>query len=328
MNDDKTMKHIFGPVPSRRLGRSLGIDLVPFKTCSFDCIYCQLGRTTNKTTARRVYVPTRKIMEELAEYLKKPHGAIDYVTLSGSGEPTLHAGLGRIIAFIKRTTAIPVAVLTNGSLLYDREVRRELAEADVVLPTLASDSETVFQCVHRPEPSLTFTRHLEGLVRFSREFHHHLWLELFLLQGITAMEKNVAAMNRIIKKIKPDKIQINTATRPPCEDFAYPAAGKRLRLLSKLITGNVEIVAEKENRVRKECRAATDREIAELVIRRPCTVEDVSRGLSIPAAKASKILAHLVSLGKANVHHRNGKTYFKGTLPVYDLTAVNHHHRR
>ncbi|MBN1127494.1 MAG: radical SAM protein [Chitinispirillaceae bacterium] len=315
MISDKNFKHLFGPVPSRRLGKSLGIDLVPFKTCTFDCIYCQLGRTTKKTTARREYVPVREILDELAAYLQAPHGDIDYCTLSGSGEPTLHSGLGNIIASIKRMTVIPVAVLTNGSLLHDREVRRELAEADVVLPTLAADSETVFQCVHRPEPSITFARHLDGLVRFSGEFRNHLWLELFLLQGITAMEKNVSAMNRIIKKIRPEKIQINTATRPPCEDFAYPVPEKRLRLLSKLITGNVEIVAENEKQVRTGGRAATDREIAELILRRPCTVEDVSHGLSVHAAEASKILAHLVSRGQAKTYHRNGKTYFKGTIP-------------
>jgi wyosine [tRNA(Phe)-imidazoG37] synthetase (radical SAM superfamily) len=323
MNSKKRFKHLFGPVPSRRLGQSLGIDLVPFKTCTFDCIYCQLGRTTEKTTSRREYVPVRKILDELAAYLQAPHGDVDYCTLSGSGEPTLHSGLGRIIASIKRTTAIPVAVLTNGSLLYDRDVRRELAEADVVLPTLAADSETVFQCVHRPEPSITFTRHIEGLVRFSREFRNHIWLELFLLQGITALEKNVSALNRIIEKIKPEKIQINTATRPPCEDFAYPVPGKRLRLLSKRITGNVKIVAENEKQVRTGDHAATGREIAELILRRPCTVEDVSRGLSAHAAETSKILARLVSRGQAKVHHRDGKTYFKGTMPAQAFMAGN-----
>jgi wyosine [tRNA(Phe)-imidazoG37] synthetase (radical SAM superfamily) len=305
--------HLFGPVPSRRLGRTLGIDLVPFKTCTFDCIYCQLGRTIKKTTERREYVPTREILDELTRCLASPHGAVDFCTLSGSGEPTLHSGLGRIISFIKQKTSIPVAVLTNGSLLSDREVRQDLARADVVLPTLAADSETVFRCVHRPDPSLTFARHLEGLVRFSREYRHHIWLELFLLKGITAMEKNVSRMNLIIKKIRPRKVQLNTASRPPCENFAFPVPFGRLSQLSKRITGNVEIVAENEQQFRPGGRPASGRRIAELILRRPCTVEDVAQGLSVHAAEASKILAGLVGSGRAEVCRRSGKTYFKGT---------------
>jgi wyosine [tRNA(Phe)-imidazoG37] synthetase (radical SAM superfamily) len=321
MNSDKNFKHLFGPVPSRRLGRSLGIDLVPFKTCTFDCIYCQLGRTTRKTTERREYVPIREVLDELAGYFMSPRGDIDYLTLSGSGEPTLHSGLGRIIASVKRMTAIPVAVLTNGSLLHDRDVRRELADADVVLPTLAADSETVFQCVHRPEPSITFKRFVDGLILFSGEFRNRLWLEIFLLDGITAMDKNVSEINRIIEKINPEKIQINTATRPPCEDFAYPVSEKQIRLLSKLITGTVEIVAEKKRHGRTEAHPAAEAEIAELILRRPCTVEDVSQGLSVHAAEASKILSHLVSRSEAKVYHRNGKTYFKGTMPDQALLS-------
>jgi wyosine [tRNA(Phe)-imidazoG37] synthetase (radical SAM superfamily) len=315
MNSKKGFRHLFGPVPSRRLGRSLGIDLVPFKTCTFDCIYCQLGRTTDKTTARHAYVPTREILDELTAYLQDPHGAIDYCTLSGSGEPTLHSGLGRIIASIKRMTAIPVAVLTNGSLLYKKEVRRELAEADVVIPTLAAGSETVFQCVHRPAPAIAFAQFIDGLILFSREFKNHLWLELFLLRGITALEKNTAELNRMIRKIKPEKIQINTATRPPCESFALPVPEKRLRQLSKLISGDVEIVAEKDTRPRAGSRSAAENEILELIMRRPCTVADASCGLYAHAAETSKILARLVRDGRAEVQHSGENTYFKGRIP-------------
>jgi wyosine [tRNA(Phe)-imidazoG37] synthetase (radical SAM superfamily) len=311
---EKIFTHLFGPVPSRRLGRSLGIDLVPFKTCTFDCIYCQLGRTTNKTVRRAAYVPAQGIVDELKTYFTASRAPPpDYLTLSGSGEPTLHSGLGRIIASIKQMTSIPVAVLTNGSLLHDPEVRRELSAADLVIPTLAADSETTFQCVHRPEPSISFTRHIEGLAQFSREFHNRLWLELFLLQGITAMRKNVSEIDRIIDTIKPQKIQINTATRPPCEEYAYPVPGQRLATLSKLLRGNVEIVAEDLPRKPMIGNPATDVEIKELIRRRPCTVEDVSTGLSIHAAEASKALAHLVDRGQAQSRRRNGKTYFNAT---------------
>jgi wyosine [tRNA(Phe)-imidazoG37] synthetase (radical SAM superfamily) len=307
---EKIFTHLFGPVPSRRLGRSLGIDLVPFKTCTFDCIYCQLGRTTNKTVTRAAYAPTQGIVDELKAYLISPHPPIDYLTLSGSGEPALHSDLGFIIASIKKMTDVPVAVLTNGSLLHDREVRRELLEADLVIPTLAADAETVFQCVHRPEPSISFARHVDGLICFAEAFRHRLWVELFLLQGITGMGKNVSAINRIIEKIKPEKIQINTASRPPCESFAYPVAPQRLAALGKLLTGHVEIVAENRRDDTSPQGDASATAIVELIRRRPCTVEDVSLGLSIHAAEASKIMAHLVDQGAALTHHRDGKTYF------------------
>ena len=142
-------------------------------------------------------MPVRQLCDELAVFLRGPHNNIDYVTLSGSGEPTLHSDVGRIIASIKQMTTVPVAVLTNGSLLHNSEVRRELKDADIVIPTLAADSETVFQYVHRGAPSITFSRHIDGLVQFSREFKNHLWIELFLLRGITAVEKSVSSMNRI-----------------------------------------------------------------------------------------------------------------------------------
>ena len=165
---DHAKKHTFGPVPSRRLGRSLGIDIVPFKTCTYNCIYCQLGRTTTNTTDRTEFVQIDSLLSEIHHVLEK-NPEIDYLTLSGSGEPTLHSNIGKLISELKREFSYPVAVLTNGSLLYQPDVAQSLLQADVVLPTLAADSETVFQCIHRPHPSIHFDTVVNGIINFTKE---------------------------------------------------------------------------------------------------------------------------------------------------------------
>jgi wyosine [tRNA(Phe)-imidazoG37] synthetase (radical SAM superfamily) len=184
----REMQHIFGPVPSRRLGRSLGVDLVPFKTCTYDCIYCQLGRTTNKTVQRKEWVPIDIIINQLkAKIDSKP----DYITLSGSGEPTLYLRLEELIFKIKDVTDIPVAVLTNGSLLWLPEVRNALKTADMVVPSLDAGSSRIFQYVNRPHPDITFNRMLQGLVDFRKDYSGKYWLEVFLLAGVTTLEAEV-----------------------------------------------------------------------------------------------------------------------------------------
>ena len=179
----RTSRHVYGPVPSRRLGRSLGVDLVPFKTCSYDCIYCQLGRTTNKTTERKEYVPVDDVLEELAEKLRSEPGP-DYVGLAGSGEPTLHARIGDLIAGIKRLTSVPVAVLTNGSMLWRSDVRAGIAEADLVMPSLDAGTPRRFERVNRPHRDISFEKMVDGLVTFCAVFRGKVWLEVFVLAGI------------------------------------------------------------------------------------------------------------------------------------------------
>jgi len=161
----RASRYVYGPVPSRRLGRSLGVDLVPFKTCSYGCTYCQLGRTKDKTTERREYVPVDGVLDELAEKLRLGPPP-DFVGLAGSGEPTLHARIGDLIAGIKNLTSIPVAVLTNGSLLWTPEVRAGLAEADLVMPSLDAGTDRTFQRVNRPHRDISFERMVDGLVAF------------------------------------------------------------------------------------------------------------------------------------------------------------------
>ncbi len=193
-------KYLYGPVPSRRLGRSLGIDLVPFKTCTYDCIYCQLGHTTNKTLERLSYVPVKEILNELKRKLATGERP-DYISIAGSGEPTLHSYIGELIGMIKNMTNIPVAVLTNGSLLYLPEVRAALMQADLVIPSLDAGDEKMFQYVNRPHPDISFDNMVNGLIAFTRDFPGQVWLEVLLISGVTSMAADVKKIATLAKKI-------------------------------------------------------------------------------------------------------------------------------
>jgi wyosine [tRNA(Phe)-imidazoG37] synthetase (radical SAM superfamily) len=213
------MKYVYGPVPSRRLGRSLGIDLIPYKTCTYDCIYCQLGRTTRKTVTRERFVPTETILAEVRRKLDTGDRP-DYVGLAGSGEPTLHAGIGDLIQGLKAMTDVPVAVFTNGSLLWMDEVRQVLMGADLVLPSLDVGDERLFQDVNRPHPSLSFERMVAGIAAFTREFPGQVWMEVLLVGGINGMETEVKKIAEHVRTNRPARVQLNSVNRPPAEEYA------------------------------------------------------------------------------------------------------------
>lgn len=298
---------VFGPVPSRRLGRSLGLDLVPFKTCSYDCIYCQLGRTTQKTMERREWVPLDAVLAELQSRLPtKP----DYITLSGSGEPTLYSQLGELIAGIKRMTRVPVAVLTNGSLLGDPEVRDGLLAADLVIPSLDAGDEKLFRYTNRPHEEIVFDRMLEGLVRFREEYRGCYWLEVFLLGGVTGIPTEVEKIAHLAKRIKPDWVQLNTVTRPPAEAFAYPVSREELGRLAALFAPRAEVIADhRETHDRSEF-AARREDILALLRRRPCTVEDISAGLGMHRNEVMKSLGELADNGLLAEETVGGRVYY------------------
>lgn len=293
---DQRPHHIFGPVPSRRLGRSLGVDLVPFKTCTYDCIYCQLGRTTCKSIERKEWVPMDAVLEELKQKLASHP---DYITLSGSGEPTLYSRLGDIVEHIQAMTAVPVAVLTNGSLLWQKAVREEVALADVVLPSLDAPDAERFEFINRPHPEITFERLMEGLVAFRREFSGQYWLEIMLLGGYTSLPVQVRQFAEWARRIQPDKVQLNTAVRPPAEDYALAVPPERLAELARLFDPVAEVVAEHrgQRRASAESRASAEAILA-LVRRRPCTVEDIAHGLGLNPSETVKSLASLERRGK------------------------------
>jgi wyosine [tRNA(Phe)-imidazoG37] synthetase (radical SAM superfamily) len=304
------MSHVFGPVPSRRLGRSLGIDLVPFKTCSYDCIYCQLGRTTNKTIERKEYVPLGDVLEELDHRLAAGPQP-DYVTLSGSGEPTLYSRLGPLISGIKGRTDRPVAVLTNGSLLWDPEVRESLLEADLVIPSLDAGDDATFQRVNRPHAGVSFERMLAGLETFRWRFAKPIWLEVLLLKGLTDTMAQLEKIGRLVERINPDRVQLNTASRPPSEDFAAALSLAELKQAALSFGGRAEIIAEHRGAHRDDRRRARREEIISLLKRRPCTLEDVADGLALHPNEVAKHLGELVRKQVLVCERDGGKVFYK-----------------
>lgn len=212
----KKIQYVYGPVPSRRLGISLGISPIPKKTCNYSCIYCQLGRTDRMTNTRRMFFPVEDIMDEFDEALKS-NIEFDVITIVGEGEPTLYLGLGELILEIKKRTSKPVAVITNGALFYDSNLRMELYNADIVLPTLDAYDDASFKKINRPYGTLDFGTVNDGLKIFSKEFQGQLWIELMLIDGINDDNESLRKYAETLKQLRYDKLYINTPVRPPAE---------------------------------------------------------------------------------------------------------------
>ncbi|MFC2054713.1 radical SAM protein [Chloroflexota bacterium] len=237
------MKYVFGPVSSRRLGQSLGIDTIPLKTCNWNCIYCQLGRTRPLINERKDYTPTEIILEEVREAMERHDPSeIDWITFVGSGEPTLHKSVGWLIRSVMEITNLPVAVITNGSLLYLPEVRQELLLADAVLPSLDAGIDQLYRKINRPHPEITFKRLLQGLIDFRQEYLHKLWIEVMLMKGINDNEKTLVEIAAILEKIGPDEIHINLPSRPPVETWVKPADEKGLLRAKAVLGENAKVV--------------------------------------------------------------------------------------
>ena len=303
------MAHLFGPVPSRRLGRSLGVDLIPPKTCPYDCIYCEVGRTTCQTRERFAY-QTEAIIEELADYLQNPDVRPDVITLAGSGEPTLNLGLGRIIREIKAMSPIPVAVLTNGALLYLPEVRRELAAADLVLPSLDAGRAETYAAINRPLPELSFESLLDGLRAFRREYQGRLWLEVMLLKGLNDTEEELTLLRRALQKIAPDKIQLNTAVRPVVDDSARPLDQAEMEAAAVLLGGPVEVIAS-FSRADIAGSPRQDEDLVDMLSRRPMTAPDLAQALGLPLVQVVARLKHLLDSGRISHNRYHNEEFYR-----------------
>ncbi len=310
------MKYVFGPVPSRRLGQSLGIDTIPLKTCNWNCVYCQLGRTLPVTNERREYVPAGDILLEAEQALKsRASGEIDWVTFVGSGEPTLHSKIGWLIRQIKMLTDKPIAVITNGSLLYLPEVRDELSAADAVLPTLDAGTMKLYLKINRPHPRVTFERLVEGLITFGKEYKGKLWVEVMLLNGINDSEQALRGITRILRKVHPDEIHISSPIRPPAETWVQPSdedgLARAMFILGKIARvlhpaeGSFDL-SEYENVVDA---------IVEIITRHPMRQDELERTLHRwSPAEVGKALADLKASGRAQIVERLG-SYFWSAAP-------------
>jgi wyosine [tRNA(Phe)-imidazoG37] synthetase (radical SAM superfamily) len=290
-------KYLFGPVPSRRLGMSLGVDLVPKKTCSLDCVYCEVGKTTLLTLDRKEYIGEQAIKSELTHYFNT-HPDPDYITFSGSGEPTLNSCLGEILQFIKQTKPnIPVAVLTNGTLLYHKHVRQALLAADVVLPSFDAASPEAFRKINRPANNLSIQEYRKGLIDFRKEFTGEIWLEIFILPGYNDSEKELIELKEAIQEIQPDSIQLNTLDRPGTVPNLKGAGQDDLQnIIDFWGLGNVRIIAAAPGRkTMQSYRTDTETAIVETIARRPCTLDDLSKILGLHINEINKYLDVLES---------------------------------
>lgn len=309
MNSVKA-NHVFGPVPSRRLGRSLGVDIVPFKTCSYDCIYCQLGSTTNKTIQRKEWVSLDEVVAELKTKLScRP----DYITLSGSGEPTLFSRTGELIDRIKTLTNVPVAVLTNGSLMWQPDVRSQVMNADLIIPSLDAGDAGMFRVINRPHDSISFDEMLQGLIDLRYEYRGQYWLEVFLMAGHNAIPCDAEKLAACVSRIKPDRVQLNTVTRPPTEDYAVTVERKQLEKLATLFDPPAEVIADFRGIHQHGDFSAGRDGILELLKRRPCSLEDIACGLSMHRNEVIKYIEELTADNLIESTLTAGKCYYRST---------------
>jgi len=303
-------KYLYGPVPSRRLRRSLGVDIVPFKICTLDCLYCQLGRTSQKTIERSEYVPVKPVLDELKSLAARGLEA-DFITISGSGEPTLNSRLGELIDGVKKITEIPVAVLTNGTLLYRDDVRAECARADVVLPSLDAGDEKTFRKINRPHADISIEKLITGLSAFRNEFAGRIWLEVFLLDGLNTGAEQIAQIRDAIERICPDKVQLNTAVRPTAEPGLKRLTPESLRNVAAQLSAKAEVIADFSPLAGGKHIQHKAQDVLSMLKRRPCSLSDICSALGIPPAEALKYLAHFQQQGVVDSTEKDRMTFFK-----------------
>ncbi|NLD35984.1 MAG: radical SAM protein [Desulfatiglans sp.] len=301
------MARIFGPVPSRRLGLSLGIDLVPCKTCSYNCIYCEVGRTTDLITEPSSFINIAETVKELEEVISK--SPPDVITLAGSGEPTLNLDIGVLISEIKKITKIPLTLLTNGSLLWKEEVRERCMGVDIILPTLSSVFKKTHDMIHRPHPGLDLDRIIHGLTETRRLFKKGYYLEVVLLKGINDSDEELSGLKKAIGDIAPDRVQLNTVVRPPAETNALPLSQERLEEIKRYLGGNTEIIAPSPIKGRGKISDSRAERIFEMVRRRPVTIDDISNALNISRAETEQMVKGLMIKGII-LEQRHGDNLF------------------
>ena len=314
-----SMKYVFGPVPSRRLGQSLGIDTIPLKTCNWNCVYCQLGRTVPLTNERREYYPRQAILAEVSRAAEAHRpDEIDWFTFVGSGEPTLHSGLGWLLLQVKELCKKPVAVITNGALLYLPEVRVELAAADAVLPSLDAGEPGLYRGLNRPHPECTFERLVHGLSDFRRMYMGKLWVEVMLVRGLNDDEQALKGIAAVLEKIRPDAVHINVPTRPPVETWVQPPDEEGLMRATAILGDIAEVVRPAEGAFDLSGYASVTDAVVAIITRHPMRQEELEQALAQWApGQVSQALAELEASGQAQVVGRYGVRFWSAAPARY-----------
>ncbi len=306
------MKYVFGPVHSRRLGLSLGIDPVQDKTCTLDCVYCQLGTTSLKTLERGVYAPAEAVLEEVRSVIATGK-KMDYITFSGTGEPTLNIELGSMISGIKAMSDVPVAVITNSTFLHLKDVRTDLMQADLVIPSVDAVTPEVFARINRPHADIDCARMLDGLETLSHTYTGRLWVEVMLVQGINDNQEELEALANYLNRLECEKIQINTVTRPPAENDCSAVADCILDYARQLFGPRAEIIGSSP----ELCSAPADEDpcigIHALVRSHPCTIEQLCSALGLNHAQSETALQKLLAQKKIEKTGHGSKIFYRAS---------------
>jgi wyosine [tRNA(Phe)-imidazoG37] synthetase (radical SAM superfamily) len=312
------MTYIYGPIASRRLGQSLGIDPIPLKTCNWNCVYCQLGRTQPLLHERKEYIPAETILAELRQALAThPPGTIDWVTFAGSGEPTLHSRMGWMIRQAQALTDLPVAVITNGALLYLPEVREELSSADAVLPTLCAGTAALYRQIHRPQRECTFERLLEGLIAFRAMYGGKFWLEVMLIGGVNDTEEALRAIAAALRQIQPDAVHINLPIRPPAEAWLRPPDDEGLMRALAILGDIAEVVHPAEGTVDLRGYDNVADALLGVITRHPLRQEEIERASARwTPGEVRQALAELEASGRAQIVERYGVRFWSA-MPAH-----------
>lgn len=313
------MKYVFGPVPSRRLGQSLGIDPVPLKTCNWNCVYCQLGRTKPLVNERREYFPREEILAEVKQALAlHAPGEIDWVTLIGSGETTLHAGTGWLLQKVKALTQLPVAVITNGSLLYLPEMRLELSPADAVMPSLDAGNAQLYRKINRPYPGLSFERLVDGLIAFRQMYRGKLWIEVMLVRGLNDTEPALKEIAAVLQRIQPDEVHILQPERPPVETWVLPPDEEGL-LRARAILGDIaRVIHPASGTFELDGTESLVDAVVGIITRHPMRESELVETLKHFSSQAvTATLLELENSGKAQVVERLGARFWSASPAHY-----------
>jgi wyosine [tRNA(Phe)-imidazoG37] synthetase (radical SAM superfamily) len=300
--------YVFGPVPSRRLGLSLGVDLTPRKTCTYDCLYCQVGRTTQITAEPNPFVPVKEVIHELEQKLQ--HVTPDFVTISGSGEPTLHSQIDEVIAYVKKRKKFRVAVLSNGSLFWRKEVRERVLGADMIMPTCSTVFEETYKAIHRPHPDITLDLLISGLKSLRQDFRGALFLEVMLLKGFNESEREIVALKSVIEDIGPDRVQLSTVVRPPSDSRALALDRKTLEDIKRCFGAAGEIIADGQRKPTDQRFDTLFVQILEMAKRRPVRAADVASALGVPLGQVKSLLKSLEKDGSLNSREHGKDIYY------------------
>lgn len=304
-------KYLFGPVPSRRLGVSLGIDLVPLKTCTLNCIYCECGQTTELTNVRKEYVPLDKVLEEIKDCLAtSPH--LDYITFSGSGEPTLHSGLEKVVSFLKDLyPQYKICLLTNGTLFSSTALCTAVKDFDLIIPSIDAASEKIFQEINRPHTEIKCKDMLSGLIKLRNSYNGTIMIEIFIVPGLNDTPEELKVIKEALNKIKPDRVQIGTLDRPGTESWVKAADEDKMKEIRDYLDP-AELIGDFRCRETvSSFNSSLNEQIIQTINRRPCTIKDLIQITGSHQAEIQKYINHLLSSGTIEVDRKARGSFFK-----------------